>query len=194
MNISTLSNIPTLAAYKRAWRVFAGYAKRIRENRFASHFEIGLHIIMRQRALWYAGISKRSQRGGLEKLSFLSLQNRENPWFYWVFRVFLCTLRDGFLAVFSQISRKFLAVFSQFPKVFEPILNWFGDYLGLFNSLRRHIEAVITRLSWKQFGSESPRGFESLCLRHKSESARFRIFYLIYQKRRCFTFIGQKMS
>ena len=49
--------------------------------------------------------------------------------------------------VISQFSRKFLAVFSQFPKVFEPILNWFGDYLGLFNSLRRHIEAVITRLS-----------------------------------------------
>lgn len=48
---------------------------------------------------------------------------------------------------FSQFSRKFLAVFSQFPKGFEPILNWFGDYLGLFNSLRRHIEAVITRLS-----------------------------------------------
>ena len=66
---------------------------------------------------------------------------------------------------FSQFSRKFLAVFSQFPNVFEPILNWFGDYLGQFNSLRRHIEAVITRLSWKQFGSESPRGFESLCLR-----------------------------
>ena len=106
-----------------------------------------------------------SNEGTLEKLSFPSLKNRENPWFYWVFRVFLCTLRDGFLAVFSQISRKFLAVFSQFPKGFEPILNWFGDYLGLFNSLRRHIEAVITRLSWKQFGSESPRGFESLCLR-----------------------------
>ena len=66
---------------------------------------------------------------------------------------------------FSQFSRKFLAGFSQFPNVFEPILNWFGDYLGQFNSLRRHIEAVITRLSWKQFGSESPRGFESLCLR-----------------------------
>ena len=48
---------------------------------------------------------------------------------------------------FSQFSRKFLAGFSQFPKVFEPILNWFGDYLGQFNSLRRHIEAVITRLS-----------------------------------------------
>ena len=48
---------------------------------------------------------------------------------------------------FSQFSRKFLAGFSQFPNVFEPILNWFGDYLGQFNSLRRHIEAVITRLS-----------------------------------------------
>ena len=92
---------------------------------------------------------RRFNKGTLEKLSFPSLKNRENPWFYWVFRVFLCTLRDGFLAVFSQISRKFLAVFSQFPKSFEPILNWFGDYLGLFNSLRRHIEAVITRLSWK---------------------------------------------
>ena len=48
---------------------------------------------------------------------------------------------------FSQFSRKFLAGFSQFPNVFEPILNWFGDCLGQFNSLRRHIEAVITRLS-----------------------------------------------
>ena len=65
-NISALPKIPSLAAYKRAWRVFVGYAKRIRETSFASLFEIGLHIIMRQRALWYAGISKRSQRGGLE--------------------------------------------------------------------------------------------------------------------------------
>ena len=162
----------------------------------------------------------------------------ETPWFYWGFRILGCTLREAFLAVFSQISltwfkvfdiisyvesyrsghneavlknsrychckivktldfigvfvgssarcekrfsqfsRKFLAGFSQFPNVFEPILNWFGDYLGQFNSLRRHIEAVITRLSWKQFGSESPRGFESLCLRHmktplKSEPSKF---------------------
>ena len=48
---------------------------------------------------------------------------------------------------FSQFSRKFLAVFSQFPNVFEPILNWFGDYLGQFNILRRDIEVVITRRS-----------------------------------------------
>ena len=119
-------------------------------------------------------------KDSLEKLSFPSLKNRENPWFYWVFRVFLCTLRDGFLAVFSQISRKFLAVFSQFPKGFEPILNWFGDYLGLFNSLRRHIEAVITRLSWKQFGSESPRGFESLCLRQSLGALCSKAFFWEY--------------
>ena len=103
-------------------------------------------------------------KDSLEKLSFPSLKNRENPWFYWVFRVFLCTLRDCFLAVFSQISRKFLAVFSQFPKVFEPILNWFGDYLGLFNSLRRHIEAVITRLSWKPARNYPLCSFKNPCI------------------------------
>ena len=40
----SLSRIPSLAAYKRAWRIFVGYAKRIRETSFTSHFEIGLHI------------------------------------------------------------------------------------------------------------------------------------------------------
>ena len=40
----SLTRIPALAAYKRAWRVFVGYAKRIRETSFTSHFEIGLHI------------------------------------------------------------------------------------------------------------------------------------------------------
>ena len=40
----SLSRIPSLAAYKRAWRGFVGYAKRIRETSFTSHFEIGLHI------------------------------------------------------------------------------------------------------------------------------------------------------
>ena len=73
---------------------------------------------------------------------------------------------------FSQFSRnllasfsQFLAIFLQYPKRFEPIFKGAKDYSGQFNNLRRHIEAVITRLSWKQFGSESPRGFESLCLR-----------------------------
>ena len=33
----SLSRIPALAAYKQAWRVFAGYAKRIRETSFTSH-------------------------------------------------------------------------------------------------------------------------------------------------------------
>ena len=33
-NISALPKIPTLAAYKRAWHGFVGYAKRIRENEF----------------------------------------------------------------------------------------------------------------------------------------------------------------
>ena len=40
----SLSRIPALAAYKRAWRVFVRYAKRIRETSFTSHFEIGLLI------------------------------------------------------------------------------------------------------------------------------------------------------
>ena len=61
-----------LAAYKRAWHGLIGYAKRIREASFTSHFSkspaniwcIFLHHI-------FAGISKRSQRGGLE--NFLRL-------------------------------------------------------------------------------------------------------------------------
>ena len=40
----SLTRIPALAAYKRAWRVFVGYAKRIRETSFTSHFKIGLLI------------------------------------------------------------------------------------------------------------------------------------------------------
>ena len=40
----SLSRIPSLAAYKRAWRIFVGYAKRIRETSFTSHFGIGLLI------------------------------------------------------------------------------------------------------------------------------------------------------
>ena len=63
----SLTRILTLAAYKRAWRVLVEYAKRIRETSFTSHFSmdpayiwcVALHHI-------YAGISKRSQRGGLE--------------------------------------------------------------------------------------------------------------------------------
>ena len=40
----SLSRIPSLAVYKRAWRIFVGYAKRIRETSFTSHFKTGLHI------------------------------------------------------------------------------------------------------------------------------------------------------
>ena len=43
-----------------------GYTKRIRETSFTSHFEIGLHIYGVVNHTIYAGISKRSQRGGLE--------------------------------------------------------------------------------------------------------------------------------
>ena len=35
----SLTRIPSLAAYKRAWRIFVGYAKRIRETSFTSHFK-----------------------------------------------------------------------------------------------------------------------------------------------------------
>ena len=55
---------------------------------------------------------------------------------------------------FSQFSRnllasfsQFLAIFLQYPKRFEPIFKGAKDYSGQFNNLRRHIEAVITRLS-----------------------------------------------
>ena len=126
----------------------------------------------------YAGISKRSQRGGLENFSFLSLRFSENPWFYWVFGVFLCSLREAFLAVFSQSSRNFLAFSRNFWSVSNPFSKGFRDYSGQFNNLRRHIEAVITRLSWKQFGSESPRGFESLCLRQSLGALCSKAFFL----------------
>ena len=51
--------------------------------------------------------------------------------------------------------------FSQFSRNFP----WLGLRFLIKLNTRRVIEVVITRLSWKQFGSESPRGFESLCLR-----------------------------
>ena len=43
-----------------------GYAKRIRETSFTSHFSIGPAYNDALNASLYAGISKRSQRGGLE--------------------------------------------------------------------------------------------------------------------------------
>ena len=52
-------------------------------------------------------------------------------------------LSRNLLASFSQ----FLAIFLQYPKRFEPIFKGTKDYSGQFNNLRRHIEAVITRLS-----------------------------------------------
>ena len=79
-----------------------------------------------------------AEQSSLEKLSFSSLSSLKNPCKHWVFRIFLCTLRDVHLAVFSQF------------------YTW------------RVIEVVITRRSWKQFGCESPRGFESLYL-HQSK-------------------------
>ena len=88
--------------------------------------------------------------------------------FWGVPLLFARSVSRSFLAIFSHLSRnflQFLAIFLQYPKRFEPIFKGTKDYSGQFNNLRRHIEAVITRLSWKQFGSESPRGFESLCLR-----------------------------
>ena len=78
--------------------------------------------------------------------------------------VFRCSFARCEMA-FSQFSRNFLAFSRNFWSVSNPFSKGFRDYSGQFNNLRRHIEAVITRLSWKQFGSESPRGFESLCLR-----------------------------
>ena len=73
-NIS--SRIPTLAAYKRAWRVFAWYAKRIRETSFTSHFDESLRIIV-----WRAHYYTQEYRSGhneavLKNYSFC----HSSPW------------------------------------------------------------------------------------------------------------------
>ena len=56
----------------------------------------------------------RLKDGSLETFSYSSSSFSENPWFYWGFWVFLCTLREGFLANFSLISRIFCEFSNKF--------------------------------------------------------------------------------
>ena len=67
----------------------------------------------------------RLKEGSLENFSYLSLRFLENPWFYWGFWVFLCTLREAFLAVFSQSSRIFLAISCNFFAISEAFRTHF---------------------------------------------------------------------
>ena len=79
--------IPSLAAYKQAWRIFVGYAKRIRETSFTSHFEIGLLIWGVVNHTTY----KQEYRSGhneavLKICRSIGRQNAETPWKHWLFR------------------------------------------------------------------------------------------------------------
>ena len=100
-----LSRIPSLAVYKRAWRIFVEYAKRIRETSFTSHFEIGLHTFGVVNHATYTQEYRSGHNEAVLKTSFVFLCN------------FLKTLDfigffGGRLAFcekpFSQFSRNFL--------------------------------------------------------------------------------------
>ena len=133
---------------------------------------------MRQRALWYAGISKRSQRGGLETFSYSSSSFFENPWFYWVFWVFLCTLREAFLAIFSQSSRRFLAFFKDFWEIFCTFLNsWvtIRDNLIAYGGVLKWPKRSVLKTERSLIAT---RGFNSLHLRHMPWNVMFQGFFL----------------
>ena len=178
----SLTSILSLAARKRVWRVFVGYAKRIRETSFTSHFEIGLHIYgVVNHTIYMQEYRSGHNEAVLKNSRFCHCKIVKTLDFIEVFGCSSALCEKPFsqfsrnlLASFSQ----FLAIFLQYPKRFEPIFKGTKDYSGQFNNLRRHIEAVITRLSWKQFGSESPRGFKSLCLRQSLGALCSKAFFL----------------
>ena len=126
----SLSRIPALTAYKRAWRGFVGYAKRIRETSFTSHFEIGLHIygvvnhtiyMQEYRSGHNEAVLKNSRYCHckvVKTLDFIGFFTTEYA---------LCEKR------FSQFSRNF---------------PWLGLRFLIKLNTRRVFEVVITRRSW----------------------------------------------
>ena len=123
----SLTRIPTLAAYKRAWRVFAGYAKRIRETSFTSHFKIGLLIYGVVNHTIYKQEYRSGHNEAVLKTSFVCLCN------------FLKTLDFiGFFAGssalcekrFSQFSRNLLATFLHFLAISEAFRTHFPKGSG----------------------------------------------------------------
>ena len=83
----SLSRIPSLVAYKRAWRIFVGYAKRIRETSFTSHFEIGLHIYGVVNHTIYMQEYRSGHNEAVLKICRSSgRQKAETPWKHWLFR------------------------------------------------------------------------------------------------------------
>ena len=123
----SLSRIPALAAYKRAWRVFVGYAKWIREKSFTSHFEIGLLIYGVVNHTIYKQEYRSGHNEAVLKTSFVCLCN------------FLKTLDFiGFFAGssalcekrFSQFSRNLLATFLHFLAISEAFRTHFPKGSG----------------------------------------------------------------
>ena len=126
----SLSRIPALAAYKRAWRVFVGYTKRIRETGFTSHFEIGLHIYGVVNHTIYMQEYRSGHNEAVLKTSFVCLCN------------FLKTL--DFIGFFASSDALCEKRFSQFSRNFP----WLGLRFLIKLNTRRVIEVVITRRSW----------------------------------------------
>ena len=123
----SLSRIPALAAYKRAWRVFVGYAKWIREKSFTSHFKIGLLIYGVVNHTIYKQEYRSGHNEAVLKTSFVCLCN------------FLKTLDFiGFFAGssalcakrFSQFSRNLLATFLHFLAISEAFRTHFPKGSG----------------------------------------------------------------
>ena len=137
----SLSRITALVAYKRAWRVFVGYAKRIRETSFTSHFEIGLHIYGVVNHTIYMQEYRSGHNEAVLKTSFVCLCNHLKTLDFIGF--FGCSFARCEMA-FSQFSRKFLASFSQFFHNFRRFSNpfWIGsvtiwDYLIAYGGISK---------------------------------------------------------
>ena len=137
----SLSRIPALTAYKRAWRVFVGYAKRIRETSFTSHFEIGLHIYgVVNHTIYMQEYRSGHNEAVLKNSRFRHSKIAKTLDFIGFFGCSsaLCEM------AFSQFSRKFLASFSQFFHNFRRFSNpfWIGsvtiwDYLIAYGGISK---------------------------------------------------------
>ena len=123
----SLSRIPALAAYKRAWRVFVGYAKRIRETSFTSHFEIGLLIYGVVNHTIYKQEYRSGHNEAVLKTSFVCLCNFLKTLDFIGF--FGCSFARCEMA-FSQFSRNLLATFLHFLAISEAFRTHFPKGSG----------------------------------------------------------------
>ena len=118
-------------------------------------------------------------KGSLETFSYSSSSFSENPWFYWGFWVFLCTLREAFLAIFSQSSRRFLAFFKNFREIFCAFLNsWvtIRDNLIAYGGVLKWPKRSVLKTERSLIAT---RGFNSLHLRHMPWNVMFQGFFCL---------------